>query len=530
MVEQLRVFVSHSQEDDIFCCALVTALREAGADVWFDEHNLEAGRLLELVQQELEWREIFIVLLSRHAFASRQIRRETVLAYELTDRDPMRMLLPVTVGRIDASDFAPGTSWLFLADFTRIEAADYQSYPQAEAIDQVVRALSLSAAGEAPTPTIAPSKLTECPHELIARGKVLRDQEKFTEALPVFDRATQLARWCFCAWANVGYIRCAMGDYDQARVALTRVALTRALGLKHNAPATWTNLGLALNNLQRYEEALAAIDRALALKQTFVDAWINKAFALNNLQRYEEALAATERALTLDTSPQHAKYAWKHQGFALCGLRRYAEALTALDQSLTLDASSQLAVYAWNDKSWALNNLQRYEEALETSEHALALDQMSTIAWMNKSWALDALGQYQKALAAADQSLILDTTSRDAVYAWNDKGWALTGLGRSDEALAADDQALTIDPSYAHAWDGKGTTLTDLGRHAAALALYDKALALYPTLALNNMNGITLSNKGYQSSCAGAHYRGRGSGEARPRAGVDGVGGASAGG
>ena len=35
---QLRIFVSHSSMDKAICDQLVTALRGAGADVWYDEH------------------------------------------------------------------------------------------------------------------------------------------------------------------------------------------------------------------------------------------------------------------------------------------------------------------------------------------------------------------------------------------------------------------------------------------------------------------------------------------------------------
>jgi len=52
-VAQPRVFVSHSHEDDAFCRALVAGLRAAGADVWYDEHNLGSGQLLDTIEAEL---------------------------------------------------------------------------------------------------------------------------------------------------------------------------------------------------------------------------------------------------------------------------------------------------------------------------------------------------------------------------------------------------------------------------------------------------------------------------------------------
>jgi TIR domain-containing protein len=48
----MRVFVSHTHQDNAFCQALVTALRQAGADVWSDEHDLESSQLMLVIQRE----------------------------------------------------------------------------------------------------------------------------------------------------------------------------------------------------------------------------------------------------------------------------------------------------------------------------------------------------------------------------------------------------------------------------------------------------------------------------------------------
>ena len=259
MAHALSIFISHSHEDTAFCQALAMALRDAGADVWYDERSLGVDSPMDIIQQELERREIFIVLLSRHAFASRQIRRETVLAYELTDCDPTRALLPVTVGVIQQRDFDPGTSWLFLADFKRIEASGYQPYPQAEAIGRVLDALP-------PTPTANTPQPTESVNSLILRGMALLRQGKRVDALALFERATQLAPNSFIAWGNVGYILNELGRYEQALPALDH-----AISLNRNDAATWNNKGRALNYLGRYSEGLVACEQALALdRQVFL--------------------------------------------------------------------------------------------------------------------------------------------------------------------------------------------------------------------------------------------------------------------
>ncbi|HEY7021294.1 MAG TPA: toll/interleukin-1 receptor domain-containing protein, partial [Ktedonobacterales bacterium] len=61
---QLRIFVSHSHQNNDACRALVNALREVGADVWYDEYNMTSGRLGQTIERELRARPVFIVMLS----------------------------------------------------------------------------------------------------------------------------------------------------------------------------------------------------------------------------------------------------------------------------------------------------------------------------------------------------------------------------------------------------------------------------------------------------------------------------------
>jgi hypothetical protein len=97
---QMKIFVSHSSADKAVCGQLITALCGAGANVWYDEHNLGAGVLRQEIMKELAARPIVLVMLSKAAFASEWVRDECERAYNLLRRDSNRMILPVEVGSI----------------------------------------------------------------------------------------------------------------------------------------------------------------------------------------------------------------------------------------------------------------------------------------------------------------------------------------------------------------------------------------------------------------------------------------------
>src|SRR5689334_3843713 len=104
-MSSMRIFLSHTSADNLFSHTLVTALRQAGCDVWYDEESLGPKQLMATIQRELEQCPVFIGILSKSAFASRWVQREVKAAFELVERDPRRLLFFVVASPIERSDF-----------------------------------------------------------------------------------------------------------------------------------------------------------------------------------------------------------------------------------------------------------------------------------------------------------------------------------------------------------------------------------------------------------------------------------------
>ncbi|MEV7893961.1 tetratricopeptide repeat protein, partial [Streptomyces cyaneofuscatus] len=259
----------------------------------------------------------------------------------------------------------------------------------------------------------------------------------------------------------------ALGSYLQWRWRLQDHVVVRALALHAcqtlqdtgNEAGAWSNLGDALRELRRFDEAVRAHQAALDLFQQSGDtqgraaaAWNNLGLALVELRRFDEAVHAHETALDLhrrsgDTHGQAS--AWNNLGLALIRLRRFDEAVHAHETALDLDRRSgdtHGQASAWSALGLALVELRRFDEAVHAHQTALDLDRRSgdthgqAIAWNNLGLALGELRRFDEAVRAHQTALDLHRQVGDThgqATAWNNIGTAHRGMGRRDEAIAA---------------------------------------------------------------------------------------------
>jgi len=219
----------------------------------------------------------------------------------------------------------------------------------------------------------------------------------------------------------------------------------------------------------------------LALRPGYAAALFNRANALQQLQRFAEALESYDRALALQPNEPTALTG---RGLVLQALGRPAEALESYDRALALRPDDAGAMRHRGD---ALEALERPAEALESYDRALALRPDFRAALLNRAGALQGLGRFADALQSYDRALAMQP---DDAAVLNNRGHTLQSLERPAEALESYDRALAIRPDYAAALCNRGNTLQALGRSAEALENYDRALALEPDFA------VALSNRG----------------------------------
>jgi tetratricopeptide (TPR) repeat protein len=71
---------------------------------------------------------------------------------------------------------------------------------------------------------------------------------------------------------------------------------------------------LCLENLQKYEEAIASYEKAIIIQPKYYPAWNNLGLALSNLQRYQEAIISYDKAISINPDDAHS---WYNRGISL---------------------------------------------------------------------------------------------------------------------------------------------------------------------------------------------------------------------
>jgi tetratricopeptide (TPR) repeat protein len=292
-------------------------------------------------------------------------------------------------------------------------------------------------------------------------------------------------------------------------------AYEKALELDPENGTLWAHLGNSLKNAGRPREAVDAFRKGLELEPAFAWAWRRLGDTYHDdLDRYEEGIAAYEKAVKHDPRDHRAR---TYLGVALASVERYDSALASLRKGVELKPD-----YAWGWRKLG-NALKEgpelYEEAIDAYRKALEHDPEDHYAWSLMAGCLAELGRLEEAATAYEKAVALEPTySRGwsrlsdvyyeelgdadrAVSAWrlgvktapgsaqiqNNAAWFLTTDISDDdpsvlpEALELARRACELsereDPSYL---DTLAEILFRMGRVEEAVRVIDEAIALEP--------------------------------------------------
>ncbi|MGK7884965.1 MAG: tetratricopeptide repeat protein [Crocosphaera sp.] len=312
--------------------------------------------------------------------------------------------------------------------------------------------------------------------EQLVSGNPERALELFEEAIKNNDHDST-------SWYMQGMALAELERYDEAISSYNK-----ALEIKPNYDQAWNNRGITLANLGRFDEAIASYNKALEFKPDYDQAWNSRGVALDGLRRFDDAIASYDKALEIKPDNYEA---WYNRGMTLGNLLRFDEAIASYDKALEIKSDVYLT---WYNRGVALGNLGRFDEAIASYNKALEIKPDEVDAWNNRGVALDNLGRFDEAITSFDKALELKS---DVFEVWNNRGITLSNLERFEQAITSYKKALEFKPDLHQVWSNQGNVLRNLGRFKEAVASYNKALEFKPDFvdAWNN-RGVALFDLG----------------------------------
>jgi len=247
--------------------------------------------------------------------------------------------------------------------------------------------------------------------------------------------------------------------------------LRRSIAIDPQNAYAHNNMGLALQTLQRLNEALPSYDKALAIQPGFLEALNNRGNAFQTLNRLNEALSDYDGALAIN--PNYPE-AFNNRGNTLRGLGRFEEALASYDRALALRESYFEVNY---NRGVLLHDLGKLDAALLSYNEVLEMNPSHAEAYNNRGNVLQDLNRLDEALSSYDRALEIRPRNAET---HNNRGNTLRKLEQLDGALESYDKAIAINPFYAVAHSNRGAVLHELGRLREALTSYSHALAITP--------------------------------------------------
>lgn len=179
-----------------------------------------------------------------------------------------------------------------------------------------------------------------------------------------------------------------LGLLQQGQFAAGAALLQQSLASNAKQPEVSYNLGYALQQLGRLEEALVAYTQAVSLMPDDLDAVMSRGRVRASLGQFEGAAADFAKATRL--VPQSPD-AWNNLGNVLLDLARESDAVAAYDKALALRSNFAQVLF---NKGKALGALERYAEAAVAYESALALNPQYEEAKWHLSWVKLVLGDF----------------------------------------------------------------------------------------------------------------------------------------
>jgi tetratricopeptide (TPR) repeat protein len=258
------------------------------------------------------------------------------------------------------------------------------------------------------------------------------------------------------------------------------VAMWRLVaGQRPNNCRAFNNLGEALNNQGKVEEALQCFKQAVEINKTYAAGWANRGAALWKVGRGDEALANLNEALKLNPTD---KQAFSNRSVVRLEKGDRDGALSDAEKALALDP---LYPEAYSNRGTARQSKGEYDLAISDFNRAIELNPFYAEAFCNRGVTKGEKGDYEGSIADCDLALAIKPDYGGAFFNRGiSRYFDLMRRKKTDygEALTDFEHAIACDHNHWQAWLYKGLALIKQGQETEAQACFNESVKINPGL------------------------------------------------
>jgi len=273
--------------------------------------------------------------------------------------------------------------------------------------------------------------------ELIINGN-------FSRSLDLFNKSLEIHPANYEAWTNRGVVLFNLGKYEEAN-NIFDCSFSANGGIKDKDEDYWNKIAEILASKRWYNSSMTSLSDFN--KSKLIRTNYNKGLAKVNLGKFEDAYfdeAISDLGLAIlnpydiesNRDRKIVADAWMNKAIANASLHRYDDALEDIANSIEMNRSMS---DAWYIKGLILLSLERPHEANLSFSKAFELDNLSLKSRYGFGQSLFKNGQYHAALEIFSQCLIDDNNNEEV---WVNKGIVENVLDRKGDSLISFGEAL----------------------------------------------------------------------------------------
>ncbi len=270
---------------------------------------------------------------------------------------------------------------------------------------------------------------------------------------------TRLHHYAVCLW-------------QLGRVSEALLWFERALELRPNDPAIWSNFGHFLVTSGSLERGLGACLEAVRLAPSNITALTNLGSAYRVSRNFELAIATFQHAVNISPNDSNAL---ANLASIFLDLSRWSESQIVSKTLLRVVPQHIDGLICSAVSSLELGLRQ---DALIAADCAVSVAPGDPRAWLVKGRVLHSFNRLGDALDCLDKSLSL---RRDFPFALSAKGSVLVGFRRHEDALACFERLISLEPRVVSHRLDTATTLLSLNRPVEARIQLSVASRMAPT-------------------------------------------------